>query len=140
MITSGTEASAKYADEEARAGCALPRLSGEACVRPLAAPADSLQGLSFAAIPTGHRPAWGGPARSRRTTSRQHRRTGTLELLEIAGNSDDALYFYSLCLFHEDMHAEALVCVAQTLGLKLDAPTLQAFTPAPITFSARYLA
>jgi len=57
----------------------------------------------------------------------------TLDLLEKAEDSDDALYFYRLCLFHEDMHAEALVYMAQTLGLKLDAPMLQAFTPAPMT-------
>ncbi len=53
----------------------------------------------------------------------------TLELLEKAGDDDDALYFYRLCLFHEDMHAEALAYTAQTLGLQLD-PALQAvFTP-----------
>ena len=57
----------------------------------------------------------------------------TLDLFEKAEGSDDALYFYRLCLFHEDMHAEALVYMAQTLGLKLDAPMLQAFTPAPMT-------
>ena len=57
----------------------------------------------------------------------------TLDLLERAEDSDDALYFYRLCLFHEDMHAEALVHMAQTLGLALDAPMLQAFTPAPMT-------
>ncbi len=53
----------------------------------------------------------------------------TLELLEKAGDDDDALYFYRLCLFHEDMHAEAFAYTAQTLGLALD-PALQAvFTP-----------
>ena len=57
----------------------------------------------------------------------------TLELLEKAGDSDDALYFYRLALFHEDMHAEAFVYMAQTLGLKLDAPMVQTFTPAPMT-------
>ena len=57
---------------------------------------------------------------------------GTLDLLEKAADSDDALYFYRLCLFHEDMHAEALVYMAQTLGMKLDAPMLQTFTPAPM--------
>ena len=56
----------------------------------------------------------------------------TLELLEKADDDDDALYFYRLSLFHEDMHGEALVLTAQTLGLKLDAPMLQAFTPAPM--------
>ncbi len=57
----------------------------------------------------------------------------TLDLLEKAASSDDALYFYRLALFHEDMHAEALVVMAQTLGIKLDAPMLQALTPAPMT-------
>lgn len=56
---------------------------------------------------------------------------GTLELLEKAGDDDAALYFYRLCLFHEDMHAEALTYTAQTLGLALDKALLQAFTPAP---------
>lgn len=59
---------------------------------------------------------------------------GTLDLLEKAGDNDDALYFYRLCLFHEDMHAEALVYTAQTLGLALDKPMQQAFTPAPMSW------
>jgi len=54
----------------------------------------------------------------------------TLELLEKAGNDDDALYFYRLCLFHEDMHGEAFTYMAQTLGLPLDKPLQTAFTPA----------
>jgi iron(II)-dependent oxidoreductase len=57
----------------------------------------------------------------------------TLELLERADTTDDALYFYRLCLFHEDMHAEAMVMAAQTLGLSLDRPLLQAFAPKPMT-------
>ena len=57
---------------------------------------------------------------------------GTLDLLHKAGDSDDALYFYRLCLFHEDMHAEAMVHMAQTLGLKLGAAMEQAFSPAPM--------
>ena len=57
----------------------------------------------------------------------------TLDLLEKAGDGDDALYFYRLCLFHEDMHAEAWVHTAQTLGMKLDTPMQQAFTSAPMT-------
>ncbi len=43
----------------------------------------------------------------------------TLELLEKAPEEDDALYFYRLALFHEDMHGEALIYMAQTLGLSL---------------------
>lgn len=57
----------------------------------------------------------------------------TLELLEKAGDDDAALYFYRLCLFHEDMHAEALTYTAQTLGLQLDKAMLQAFTPPTMT-------
>ncbi len=44
----------------------------------------------------------------------------TLELLEKAPETDDALYFFRLALFHEDLHGEALVTMAQTLGLALD--------------------
>lgn len=54
----------------------------------------------------------------------------TLELLEKAGDSDDALYFYRLSLFHEDMHGEAFAYMAQTLGLPLSQPLQAAFTPA----------
>jgi ergothioneine biosynthesis protein EgtB len=57
----------------------------------------------------------------------------TLELLEKAGDDDDALYFYRLCLFHEDMHAEAFGYMAQTLGLTLDKPLQAAFTPQPMS-------
>ena len=57
----------------------------------------------------------------------------TLELLDKAGDDDDELYFYRLCLFHEDMHAEALTYTAQTLGMALDKPLLQAFTPPALT-------
>ena len=56
----------------------------------------------------------------------------TLELLERSGDSDEALYFYRLCLFHEDMHGEALVQTAQTLGLALDRESLQTFAPQPM--------
>ncbi|NQW93878.1 MAG: ergothioneine biosynthesis protein EgtB [Polaromonas sp.] len=58
---------------------------------------------------------------------------GTLDLLEKTDDSDDALYFYRLALFHEDMHAEAFVHMAQTLGLAFDKDIAQAFTPAPMT-------
>ncbi len=47
----------------------------------------------------------------------------TLELLEKAPEEDDALYFYRLALFHEDMHGEALIYSAQTLGLPLSLNT-----------------
>ena len=52
----------------------------------------------------------------------------TLELLSKTPDEDDALYFYRLTLFHEDMHGEALIYTAQTLGLPLGLalPTPQA--------------
>ncbi len=40
----------------------------------------------------------------------------TLELLDGAPDDDDALYFYRLALFHEDMHGEAFAYMSQTLG------------------------
>ena len=42
----------------------------------------------------------------------------TLELLETTPESDDALYFYRLALFHEDMHVEAFAMLSQTLGFE----------------------
>ena len=47
----------------------------------------------------------------------------TLELLDKTPEEDDALYFYRLALFHEDMHGEALIYMAQTLGLPLAVQT-----------------
>ena len=41
----------------------------------------------------------------------------TLELLDSAGDADDALYFFRLALFHEDACAEALAEVAQAAGV-----------------------
>jgi iron(II)-dependent oxidoreductase len=41
----------------------------------------------------------------------------TLALLAVANDDDDGLYFFRLALFHEDMHAEAAVTMAQTLGI-----------------------
>ena len=51
----------------------------------------------------------------------------SLELLEKAPDTDEALYFYRLALFHEDMHGEALIVMAQTLGLAMPIET-----PGPI--------
>jgi ergothioneine biosynthesis protein EgtB len=42
----------------------------------------------------------------------------TLALLE-SGPSGEALYFFRLCLFHEDMHNEAAIYMAQHLSLPL---------------------
>ncbi len=51
----------------------------------------------------------------------------TLELLEHAADTDDALYFFRLALLHEDQQAERLVELAQALGLPLERPFLEAF-------------
>ena len=51
----------------------------------------------------------------------------SLELLEKTPDEDEALYFYRLVLFHEDMHGEALIYMGQTLGLPLGLDT-----PAPM--------
>lgn len=45
----------------------------------------------------------------------------SLALLRAGGDGDDdALYFFRLSLFHEDMHHEAAVYMAQHLGIALD--------------------
>ncbi|MFM9879548.1 MAG: selenoneine synthase SenA [Burkholderiaceae bacterium] len=44
----------------------------------------------------------------------------TLGLLAQTESDDDALYFFRLALFHEDMHAEAWLQMAQTLGIAVD--------------------
>ena len=46
----------------------------------------------------------------------------TLELLEKSPEDDDALYFFRLALFHEDGQGEALIVLAQTLGVALTLP------------------
>jgi ergothioneine biosynthesis protein EgtB len=43
----------------------------------------------------------------------------TLELLEKTPETDDALYFFRLALFHEDLCGEQLAVVAQTAGVPL---------------------
>jgi ergothioneine biosynthesis protein EgtB len=43
----------------------------------------------------------------------------SLSLLRDGSDSDDALYFFRLCLFHEDMHHEASIYMAQHLGIPL---------------------
>jgi gamma-glutamyl hercynylcysteine S-oxide synthase len=43
----------------------------------------------------------------------------TIALLGLAGSSDDALYFYRLVMFHEAMHLEAAIYMAQALGIAL---------------------
>lgn len=49
-------------------------------------------------------------------------RRATLSLLRKSGPGDDALYFFRLVLFHEDMHREAWFMIAQRLGIDLRVP------------------
>ena len=43
----------------------------------------------------------------------------TLALLAQTGESDDALYFYRLVMFHEAMHLEAAIYMAQAIGIEI---------------------
>lgn len=43
----------------------------------------------------------------------------TLNLLNKAGGSDEELYFYRLAMFHEAMHLEAAIYMAQAIGVKI---------------------
>ena len=43
----------------------------------------------------------------------------TLELLQAAQEDDDALYFFRVALWHEDMRCEQLAVLGQTLGVPL---------------------
>jgi gamma-glutamyl hercynylcysteine S-oxide synthase len=57
----------------------------------------------------------------------------TLALLAKAGSSDDALYFYRLVMFHEAMHLEAAVYMAQALGVPL--PLAAHATPSDVEYA-----
>ena len=48
-------------------------------------------------------------------------RASTLQSLRDSAPTDDALYFFRLVLFHEDMHREAWCFMAQRLGIDLGA-------------------
>lgn len=64
----------------------------------------------------------------------------TLELLEHTADEDDALYFYRMALFHEDLRGEELVTIAQTVGvpLGLALPTGVAARPALLMPATRW--
>ncbi|HXE22812.1 MAG TPA: selenoneine synthase SenA [Rhodoferax sp.] len=51
---------------------------------------------------------------------------GVRARLAATDDSDAALYFFRLALFHEDMHAEALIYMRQTLDYPLHAPLAMA--------------
>jgi gamma-glutamyl hercynylcysteine S-oxide synthase len=75
-----------------------------------------------------HATRWSLPlpdaAATRRDLARQLE--GTLAALRDAGDDDTWLYFFLLALFHEDMHHEAALYMAQSLGLGIDDPRWQA--------------
>ena len=56
-------------------------------------------------------------------------------------DADDALYFFRLCLLHEDMHHEAALIMAQDLGLPIADPRWQPDAlpepPPPLVLDAR---
>ena len=54
----------------------------------------------------------------------------TMALLTDESASDAALYFYRLALFHEDMHGEAAVYMAQALGIALPPSLIDDRVPA----------
>jgi gamma-glutamyl hercynylcysteine S-oxide synthase len=102
----------------ATADPSVPRRSG---VRP---GSDALYDSS--SVPHGRRWSLALPdaAATRRDLADQL--DGTLAWLRDAGGSDAALYFFRLALFHEDMHHEAALYMAQSLGLAIDDPRWQA--------------
>ncbi len=60
------------------------------------------------------------------------------EKSDSASNSDAALYFYRLALFHEDMHAEAAIYSAKSLGIATPKDALEA-TPHMACTSADFI-
>lgn len=81
-------------------------------------PSDNLYNSSAVA----HDTRWDLPLPSIATTKNYLAATlqKTLSLLESAAQTDDALYFYRLVLFHEAMHLEAAIYMAQALGVAVD--------------------
>jgi EgtB-related family protein len=53
----------------------------------------------------------------------------SLAALQTAGKDDDALYFFRLCLFHEDMHGEAAGYMARHLGISANPAKRRALKP-----------
>lgn len=97
--------------------------------------ADALYNSSLVA----HERRWALPLPSLRAT-RDYLAASleeSLALLHSSEESDDGLYFHRLSLFHEDMHAEAAVYMAQALDIPLDAGLLR---PAPARQDCRALA
>ena len=98
------------------------------------ADADAVADALYDSSHVCHTSRWDLPLPSLAQT-RQQLNAGlqrTLELLAQGPHDSDALYFYRLALFHEDMHSEAAVNTAQTLGIPVDASLLKAAQHAPL--------
>lgn len=99
--------------------------------RPLRAEADALYDSSR--VP--HDARWDLPLPDAQATRDDLARQleSTLALLgRVEGSDDDSLYFYRLALLHEDMHHEAALYMAQSLGIAIDDARWQAAAlPAP---------
>ena len=65
----------------------------------------------------------------------------TLELLDKTPDTDQALHFYRLALFHEDLRGEALVVLAQTVGcpLAIEQPGAMALRPPLLVPAGRWM-
>jgi iron(II)-dependent oxidoreductase len=76
--------------------------------------ADALYNSST--VPHGQRWALPLPSVAQTLDDLEAQLNESLALLDHTPNTDTGLYFHRLALFHEDMHAEAAVYMAQTLG------------------------
>lgn len=98
---------------------------------PLRRDADALYHSSH--VP--HDSRWSLPLPDARQTRDELQRqldTSLALLRDVGQGGDDTLYFYRLALLHEDMHHEAALYMAQSLGIAVDDPRWQATAlPAP---------
>jgi ergothioneine biosynthesis protein EgtB len=109
---------------------ARERAQGIAC-DPLAARRDSLLAQADALYDSSHVPhdtRWSLPLPSYADTlaylqAVREQSLALLAQLTQTTPTDDDLYFFRLALFHEDMHREALIYMAQTEGLNLLIPS-----------------
>jgi len=106
----------------ARADPEVPRLAG------VRARCDELYNSST--VPHATRWTLPLPAAADTRADLEHQLGSTLALLRETGDGDAALYFFRLALLHEDMHHEAALYMAQSLGVPIDDPRWQA-TPLP---------
>lgn len=106
--------------------------------RPLRSNADALYDSSR--VPHGTRWALPLPDAAATRADLAAQLDTTLALLQDSAADDASLYFFRLALLHEDMHHEAALYMAQSLGIAIDAPRWQApklpAPAAPLQFEA----